>query len=71
MPTNQGRVTVNNSSQNIGQATPGRTSELGNLSVENPTVKEMNNGIAGGNQLSTRREQAPEPASNGRLEQSR
>ena len=53
MLNNQFRVIVNNPFENIGQGDLNRASELGNLSIERPTVQEMNNAVAGGSELRT------------------
>ncbi len=56
-------ITVNNSLQNLGQITLERPNALGNVSLLNPTIEQMNAGITrSGGEVSDSKENQPEPA---------
>jgi hypothetical protein len=47
MGIRQPLITANNSVQNLGEVRHDRANALGNLSVENPTIEQLNAGIQG------------------------
>ena len=62
MDIKQPLITTNNSTQNLGQPEYDRANMVGNLSVENPTIEQMNAGIAGAQTPSASTEENREPA---------
>jgi hypothetical protein len=59
MDIRQPLITANNSVQNLGEMHHDRANALGNLSLENPTIEQLNAGIQGAGTSSA----PPEPSS--------
>jgi hypothetical protein len=54
-------ITVNNWYQYIGSPDAGKLNSLGNLSVENPTVEQLNKAISAGQNVARGDAERPEP----------
>ncbi len=62
MPIEQQQsITVNNSLQNLGEIPLERPNALGNISLLNPTIEQMNAGMTGSGEAADRRQNQPEP----------
>lgn len=61
MTIKQQLITATNSVQNLGQPEYNRANMMGNLSVENPTVEQLNAGIFG-SQMPSKQAVIDEPA---------
>ena len=54
-------ITATNSYQSIGSAGPGKVNVVGNLSFNDPTIKQLNDAISEGGQQLTSAEGEPIP----------
>lgn len=59
MHIKQPLITANNNAQNLGQPQYDRANMMGNLSVENPTIEQLNAGITSAQTPSSEDEREP------------